>query len=277
MSESIKLEDCQGCGSNGAIRHNIDCLFEYFMSYAGFNFESGAVRSKLKMAYEHGANSQLPHAPAIVDAEPAAWISHNTLTGREHIGRLPVQSLQPGVYKHTKLYATTPKVAATPPNDHGKVLHASLCRRFGYVHDERNWYRDLVSLEEHIAKLIPQKSTMPNADTTALVRHIIGAAILSETARTIDLHPDQWLAVAFHLGKFEGLMRASNFSIRAVSWPLGVRQAAVLDGVTIEHIDWWRDRFKESDCSRDWAIIIKLLTDFRDSLAAAPEPAKGDA
>lgn len=32
-----------------------------------------------------------------------------------------------------------------------KAFHASLCRRFGYTHDEQYWWRDLVSLEEHIA------------------------------------------------------------------------------------------------------------------------------
>lgn len=33
-----------------------------------------------------------------------------------------------------------------------KAFHASLCRRFGYTHDENYWWRDLVSLEEHIVK-----------------------------------------------------------------------------------------------------------------------------
>lgn len=33
-----------------------------------------------------------------------------------------------------------------------KAFHASLCRRFGYAHDEQFWWRDLVSLEEHIAQ-----------------------------------------------------------------------------------------------------------------------------
>jgi hypothetical protein len=32
-----------------------------------------------------------------------------------------------------------------------KAFHASLCRRFGYTHDDQYWWRDLVSLEEHIA------------------------------------------------------------------------------------------------------------------------------
>ncbi|WP_207285167.1 hypothetical protein [Pseudomonas sp. FW300-N2A2] len=32
-----------------------------------------------------------------------------------------------------------------------KNFHRALCARFGYVHDERDWQRDQVSLEEHIA------------------------------------------------------------------------------------------------------------------------------
>lgn len=37
-----------------------------------------------------------------------------------------------------------------------KNFHRSLCERFGYCHDEKDWRRDLVSLEEHIAKLNAQ-------------------------------------------------------------------------------------------------------------------------
>lgn len=34
-----------------------------------------------------------------------------------------------------------------------KNFHRSLCERFGYHHDEADWPRDLVSLEEHVATL----------------------------------------------------------------------------------------------------------------------------
>jgi len=53
--------------------------------------------------------------------------------------------------------------AQEPVANYGKVLHASLCRRFGYSHDEQFWWRDLVSLEEHIASLMahpPVKEAM---------------------------------------------------------------------------------------------------------------------
>lgn len=35
---------------------------------------------------------------------PAAYISHNVLTAKDHFDRVPLTSLQPGVYKHTPLY-----------------------------------------------------------------------------------------------------------------------------------------------------------------------------
>lgn len=38
-----------------------------------------------------------------------------------------------------------------PWRDAFKNFHRSLCARFGYVHDEKGWQRDQVSLEEHIA------------------------------------------------------------------------------------------------------------------------------
>lgn len=49
-----------------------------------------------------------------------------------------------------------------------KNLHRSLCARFGYVHDEKDWWRDDVSLEEHIAAQIGQLK----AEVEALRREI---------------------------------------------------------------------------------------------------------
>ncbi len=36
-----------------------------------------------------------------------------------------------------------------------KAFHRNLCERFGYEHDDADWRRDLASLEEHIAKNLP--------------------------------------------------------------------------------------------------------------------------
>lgn len=43
--------------------------------------------------------------------------------------------------------------ATAPDDSHSfKNFHRSLCDRFGYCHDDKDWRRDLISLEEHIAK-----------------------------------------------------------------------------------------------------------------------------
>jgi hypothetical protein len=49
--------------------------------------------------------------------------------------------------------------AASPDSEAAfKNFHRSLCARFGYVHDEKDWRRDQVSLEEHIARLVQPAS-----------------------------------------------------------------------------------------------------------------------
>ncbi|MGN8120363.1 hypothetical protein ACTJK9_01225 [Pseudomonas sp. 22082] len=45
-----------------------------------------------------------------------------------------------------------------------KNFHRSLCERFGYYHDELDWQRDQVSLEEHIATQLSHV----NAENAAL-------------------------------------------------------------------------------------------------------------
>lgn len=42
-----------------------------------------------------------------------------------------------------------------------KSFHRSLCKRFGYPHDEKDWWRDLVSLEEHIAAAASKFGRLP--------------------------------------------------------------------------------------------------------------------
>lgn len=60
------------------------------------------------------------------------------------------------------------KVSATPA-DHApykgesafKNFHRSLCERFGAVHDPDDWWRDTVSLEEHIASQVAKPAPAP--------------------------------------------------------------------------------------------------------------------
>ena len=53
----------------------------------------------------------------------------------------------------------------TDTNDF-KNFHRALCARFGYTHDEKDWRRDLVSLEEHIAALAAPKPDESELDGT---------------------------------------------------------------------------------------------------------------
>lgn len=67
--------------------------------------------------------------------EPVAWISYNVLTKSERIERLPVQSLQPGVYKHTPLYAAPLAVAGVRRIEFGpckQCLNPANCHALGY-------------------------------------------------------------------------------------------------------------------------------------------------
>lgn len=44
--------------------------------------------------------ANLPEFP-----EPSAWVNFNVLTQKERLDRLPITTLQPGVYQHKKLYS----------------------------------------------------------------------------------------------------------------------------------------------------------------------------
>lgn len=68
-----------------------------------------------------------------------------------------------------------------------KNFHRSLCARFGYTHDEQFWWRDQVSLEEHIAALAQQAP-----DT-------VRDGALEEAAHICEMYPHsdiekQWLS-----------------------------------------------------------------------------------
>jgi hypothetical protein len=46
---------------------------------------------------------------------------------------------------------------------HFKNFHRLLCERFGYVHDDVDWWRDQISLIEHIAALHAKQSASDGA------------------------------------------------------------------------------------------------------------------
>ncbi len=61
-----------------------------------------------------------------------------------------------------------------------KNFHRSLCARFGYTHDEIDWRRDLVSLEEHIAML----TSAPRAGVVVLPKVVAYEYLHDVTGRT---------------------------------------------------------------------------------------------
>lgn len=66
--------------------------------------------------------------------EPFAWMSLNVATQKEHFGRLPLTSIQPGLYKHTKLLARPAPPA--PAKDLRPCLHPIGLTTCGYTEDE---------------------------------------------------------------------------------------------------------------------------------------------
>jgi hypothetical protein len=72
------------------------------------------------------------------------------------------------------------------PDTHAfKNFHSNLCKRFGYTHDERDWRRDLASLEEWIAsragptghKLAAYKDAIADLTTESrYLRQVLAAA-----------------------------------------------------------------------------------------------------
>ena len=102
-----------------------------------------AVNRSQELLEKIEALAQLKHEPvAVVDLRNANYV--RWLEGVEY----PVEG--------TKLY-TTPPLPVQKPTElaNFKNFHRSLCARFNYTHDEKFWWRDLVSLEEHIAKTLP--------------------------------------------------------------------------------------------------------------------------
>jgi hypothetical protein len=60
-------------------------------------------------------------------------------------------------------------------------FHSNLCKRFRYHHDPVDWRRDLASLEEHIAGLIPEKTSEDLA--TGFIKAIRGIDLFNNEYR----------------------------------------------------------------------------------------------
>ena len=62
----------------------------------------------------HSAECFAEHEASIGSIEPDYWMSTNVLTGKSRIDKVPIVALQPGLYKHTKLYTHPDRVKAEP-------------------------------------------------------------------------------------------------------------------------------------------------------------------
>jgi hypothetical protein len=174
-----------------------------------------------------------PSSPASPTASlPVATIKRGAQTPWGFAGLLlqwepGLQDIPPGehkVYAESQLSALRDQVARLERErleDKGsadflraafKNFHRSLCARFGYVHDDADWYRDQVSLEEHIALKASQAAPLD-------VERVMGLADKMAYAwHTYEL--DQCAETAMLFGDAREALRAAIVSARAAT--LGV-------------------------------------------------------
>jgi hypothetical protein len=79
---------------------------------------------------------------------------------REAHAQLQARCFDNGQPTHGSVFAERDALRAALEQERHefKNFHSNLCRRFGYHHDEHDWKRDQVSLEEHIARRAVQPS-----------------------------------------------------------------------------------------------------------------------
>jgi hypothetical protein len=125
----------------------------------------------------------------------------------------------------TLTYADTPAVAG---DTHAfKNFHRSLCDRFGYEHDEVNWRRDLLSLEEWIASTkAPALSPLADGKVMAFVN--IGGG--QWQARECVLTP---LAAAELAAQHASSTRAPAVAAEPVEWQPW-RKGAIMAGSGVQ-------------------------------------------
>lgn len=99
--------------------------------------------------------------------EPTGWMPGmpEDWSGETSPSPAPARRLQQNELPDD-LFRAAPSPRAEHPDTHAfKNFHRSLCERFGYIHDEVDWRRDLVSLEEWIAAKVaaPRAEGQPYA------------------------------------------------------------------------------------------------------------------
>ncbi|AJO79393.1 hypothetical protein [Pseudomonas sp. MRSN 12121] len=81
-----------------------------------------------------------------------------------------------------------------------KSFHRSLCERFGYFHDEADWQRDQVSLEEHIAAQFAHVSAENGALRSQLEGVQRGAGQLQEEVKALRKDAERYRFVRNPIG-----------------------------------------------------------------------------
>lgn len=93
-----------------------------------------------------------------------------------------------------------------------KNFHRSLCERFGYFHDEADWQRDQVSLEEHIATQFSHVSSENTALRSQVETLQRGAGQLQEETESLrkdlESHKRMLLAAACDMGAIGEALKA---------------------------------------------------------------------
>ncbi|MGA4640592.1 hypothetical protein ACQKC8_12555 [Stutzerimonas stutzeri] len=103
-----------------------------------------------------------------------------------------------------------------------KNFHRRLCERFGYAHDEAYWWRDLISLEEHIAK-----QTAPQPEQSGLIKALEEIAAGEKTVwRGDHFEVENDMAI-----DYPGIAKAALDAYRAALSARGTSKFAIGDRV----------------------------------------------
>jgi hypothetical protein len=96
--------------------------------------------------------------------EPDAWISHDRATGKDRYDRLPLQSLQPGLYAHTPLYKEVGLVQAALNHAGTHATHAALVPILGTTPQLFVAYGEREQIASLAAPVAPQTPQITPAD-----------------------------------------------------------------------------------------------------------------
>lgn len=146
-----------------------------------------------------------------------------------------------------------------PDADHEfRNFHRSLCERFGYTHDERDWRRDQISLIEHISTAAPAQPVYPSES--------VNSQLVEALKAMLDTQPN---ANDGRAGGHQSVTEDDVAACRqaraalAAAQPVGLSEQDKLDAARYRHVKTfdkhtllaWRGLYAYSDEAVDAAII----------------------